>query len=73
MPIILGERVILREYRQTDLEYIREWVNDPEVVDNLSDIFVYPHTLTQTENWLTAQLEGKGNKGFVIAHKGSEE
>lgn len=73
MPIVIGERIILREYRKTDLEYIREWVNDPEVVDNLSDAFVYPHSLTQTENWLTAKIEGKGDKGFVIAYKGSED
>ncbi len=73
MPIIIGERIILREYRQADLKEIREWVNDPEVVANLSDIFLYPHTLTQTENWLTTQLEGKGNEGFVIAHKDSQE
>lgn len=73
MPIILGERIVLREYRKSDLEYIREWVNDPEVVEHLSDIFLYPHTLTQTENWLAAQLEGKGNQGFVIAHRDSQE
>lgn len=73
MPIILGERIILREYRKEDLKDIREWVNDPEVVENMSDIFLYPHTLTQTENWLTAQLEGKGHQGFVIAHKDSQE
>lgn len=73
MPIILGERIILREYRLTDLEAIRGWVNDPEVVANLSDVFLYPHTLTQTENWLTTKLEGKGNQGFVIAHRESQE
>lgn len=73
MPIIIGERIILREYRQADLEDIREWVNDPEVVENLSDVFLYPHTLTQTENWLTAQLDGKGTKGFIIAYKDSQE
>ncbi|NLW46427.1 MAG: GNAT family N-acetyltransferase [Firmicutes bacterium] len=73
MPIILGERIVLREYRKSDLEQIREWVNDPEVVENLSDIFLYPHTLVQTENWLADQLEGRGNQGFVIAHRDSQE
>ena len=73
MPIIIGKRIVLREYRKSDLEHIREWVNDPEVVENLSDVFLYPHTLTQTENWLTMQLEGKGNQGFVIAHRDSQE
>jgi RimJ/RimL family protein N-acetyltransferase len=73
MPIIIGKRIVLREYRKSDLEHIREWVNDPEVVENLSDVFLYPHTLTQTENWLAAKLEGKGNQGFVIAHRDSQE
>ncbi len=73
MPIIIGEGIILREYRKEDLKDIREWVNDPVVVEYLSDIFLYPHTLTQTENWLSAQQDGKGNKGFVIAHKNSQE
>lgn len=31
MPIIIGKRIVLREYRRSDLEHIREWVNDPEV------------------------------------------
>ncbi len=69
MPIISGSRIVLREYRKEDLEYMRKWVNDPAVVDNLSDIFLFPHTLTGTENFLNSKLEGKGNQGFVIADK----
>lgn len=74
MPRLYGERIMLREYRKEDLEYIRMWVNDPEVTRNLSDIFLYPHTLSATENYLNAMLEGKsGEKGFVIADKETEE
>jgi RimJ/RimL family protein N-acetyltransferase len=71
MPYIIGSRIILREYRKEDLEHIRTWVNDPEVVDNLSDIFLYPNTVNQTENFLNSKLEGKGDPGFVIAEKES--
>jgi RimJ/RimL family protein N-acetyltransferase len=58
---------MLREYQKEDLESIRQWVNNPEVVDNLSDIFLYPHPLNQTENWLNLRLNDSSTKGFVIA------
>jgi RimJ/RimL family protein N-acetyltransferase len=67
MPRIYGERIMLREYQKEDLESIRQWVNEPEVVDNLSDIFLYPHTLNQTENFLNSKLNDSNTTGFVIA------
>jgi len=73
MPRLYGERIMLREYKKEDLEYMRKWVNDPEVVNNLSDIFLYPHSLSETESFLNTMLEGKAkNKEFVIADKDSE-
>lgn len=74
MPRLYGERIMLREYKKEDLGCMRMWVNDSEVTKNLSDIFLYPHTLNATENFLNAILEGKSEeKGFVIAHKETEE
>jgi len=56
------------------LPYIRNWVNDPEITNYLSNIFLYPHTVNETEKFLNAMLEGKANmKGFVIAYKDTEE
>jgi RimJ/RimL family protein N-acetyltransferase len=70
MARIYGGRIMLREYQKEDLEYIRQWVNEPDVVNNLSDIFLYPHSLNQTENFLNSRLNDSGEKGFVIAdHK----
>jgi len=71
MPNLIGSKVILREYRREDLEYMRKWVNDPEVVDKMSDIFLFPHSVVQTEAFLNSKLEGKGDPGFVIAEKES--
>ena len=74
MPRIFGERIMLREYKLEDLQYIRKWVNDPEVVDNLSDIFLVPHSLAETEEFLNSVLK-RGRKNtycFVIAEKGTE-
>lgn len=74
MGILIGDRIILREYREDDLPYMRKWVNDPNIIKNLSNIFLYPHTLNETENFLNAILEGTSNiKGFIIAHKDTEE
>jgi RimJ/RimL family protein N-acetyltransferase len=71
MPNIIGSKIMLREYRREDLEHMRKWVNDPEVADKLSDIFLFPHSVVQTENFLNGKLEGKGDPGFVIAEKES--
>lgn len=67
-----GERIILREYRREDLSYMRKWVNDYEITRTLSNVFLYPHTMADTENFINGMIEGK-MKGFVIAHKGSED
>ncbi|THF79476.1 GNAT family N-acetyltransferase [Cohnella fermenti] len=69
MPYLIGEKVMLREYRYEDLVPIRGWVNDPDVVATLSDIFLMPQTLEATESFLQAMMERQPNRaGFVIAH-----
>lgn len=76
MPRIYGERIMLREYQKEDFPYIREWVNDPEIADMLSDdIFAFPHTTRTTEKFLDMMLESdKENlKGFIIADIKTEE
>lgn len=72
MAHIFGQRVILREYRESDFEHIRTWVNDPEVVETLSDIFLYPQAEKQTRKFMDMAMDS-GWKGFVIAHKESGE
>jgi len=54
-----------------DLTHMREWVNDEEITRDLSDIFLYPNTLNDTESYLNNILEGKDSNRahFVIAHK----
>ncbi|MBB6669277.1 GNAT family N-acetyltransferase [Cohnella nanjingensis] len=73
MPHIVGERVRLREYRPEDLVPIRGWVNDAEIVSNLSDIFLYPHTLESTQEFLIAMMDQKPDcRSFVIAEAATE-
>ncbi|WP_195576516.1 GNAT family N-acetyltransferase [Paenibacillus sp. 1001270B_150601_E10] len=73
MPMIIGERVVLREYRESDLPCMRKWVNDPDIVDNLSHIFLYPHSMRDTEQFLNMMMAGNSDtRGFVIADKETE-
>lgn len=71
---LTGNRIILREYRQEDFAYMRKWVNDYEITKYLSDLFIYPQSVKDTESFLNSMIEGRPNmKGFVIAHKDTEE
>jgi RimJ/RimL family protein N-acetyltransferase len=72
VPRLVGERIVLREFMKEDIEHIRKWVNDPSVVDYLSDAFLYPHTLNETERFVNEILDGKSQiRGFVIVEKDS--
>ncbi len=68
MARIYGKRIVLREYQEEDFRYMRKWVNDPEVTDYLSDVFLYPHSMHTSEEFLSFMMEGKNEKtkGFVI-------
>lgn len=68
MAYLKSERIVLREYRMEDLPYMRKWVNNFDITNNLHDIFIYPQTMHDTESFLKMMAEGKGeSKGFIIA------
>lgn len=70
MPHILGERVMLREYREEDFPAIRAWVNDPETTRYLSGAFLAPHTALQTEQYMQNILAGKADGyHFIVARR----
>ena len=73
MPRLIGENIILREYKQEDLIEMNEWKKDRELTNNLSDIFLRPHTLKNTEEFLSFVLTNKTNDiYYVIADKNTE-
>ena len=73
MPRVLGDRVMLREYRQEDLPEIRKWVNDSQVTRFLSTIFWPPQTMADTQQFLDRMLESShAGCNFVIADRQSE-
>lgn len=75
MPRVYSDRIMLREYKKEDFPSIRKWVNDPEVVQYLSDIFLFPHTENMTEAFLNSVLMGneKDSAHFIIADKTTAE
>ncbi|ARC85865.1 acetyltransferase family protein [Clostridium argentinense CDC 2741] len=75
MSRLYGKNIMLREYKREDLPCIRKWVNDHEIIDMLSDIFLSPHTLNFTENYLNSILENTSSNtaNFIIALKETEE
>ncbi|HEY4391792.1 MAG TPA: GNAT family protein [Paenibacillus sp.] len=71
MPHLIGDQIVLREYRKEDLPSIRKWVNDPEITGMLSTVFTFPQSEYDTESFLNMMIEGKANgmRGFIIADK----
>ncbi|UHA72811.1 GNAT family N-acetyltransferase [Paenibacillus sp. 481] len=73
MPHYFGNRIRLREYRESDMEAMRKWVNDPEVTESLHDLFLSPHSYTTTESFKNEVMKPRDNiRSFVIAEKESE-
>ncbi len=73
MPRLVGETVMLREYRQEDLPEIRRWVNDQETIRYLSSRFWAPQTLLDTQQFLENMLQSShSGSNFIIADKRDE-
>lgn len=73
MPHLVGETIMLREYRQDDIPSIREWVNDPQTTRYLSPIFWPPQTMTDTEEFMSRMLQSSHiGCNFVVADKRDE-
>lgn len=47
-----GKKVRIRALEKKDLDFVMEWVNDPEITKNLSSLFLYPTSKEQEEKWL---------------------
>lgn len=75
MPVLTGEKVILRPYRRSDLPHILSWTNDMETTRNLAaDVFVHPYTEVNGESFLNSCLAGDFKRpSFVIARRDNEE
>lgn len=74
MGYVIGERIMLRDYRESDLTSMRKWVNDPETIKTLSSTFTKVQTEQSTSSFLNAILSGNmQGHFFVIADKSTQE
>lgn len=68
MPRVLGQRVMLREYKAEDIGDIRKWVNDASSTRYLSTRFWPAQTMVDSEEFLSRMLQSSHNAyNFVIA------
>ena len=68
MPQLIGERIMLREYRAEDIHAIRSWVNDAQTTRYLSTRFWPPQTEVDSQEFLSRMLQSSHNAyNFVIA------
>ena len=65
MPRLIGDNIILREYRKADLPFINSFVNDYEITVNLSDIFLRNHPLESTEKYLNSIFHSSRDLIFI--------
>ncbi len=69
MPRLIGQQVMLREYRSEDFEPMRQWVNDENVTRYLATRFWAPQTTVDTQEFLSRMMQSSHNGyNFVIAN-----
>ena len=74
MPHLFGKNIMLREYRRDDLPFITAWVNDAETTKYLGDLFVWPQTVRNSDDFLESRLSGSRREAsFVIADKYTQD
>ncbi|WP_127534059.1 GNAT family N-acetyltransferase [Paenibacillus kobensis] len=67
-------RIMLREYQTEDVLFLRQWVNHPEIVNLLSDVFLFPQTVNETERFVNAMMTMHADvRGFIIQLRESKE
>lgn len=70
MPYLYGDTIMLREYRQDDMQAIRAWVNDADSVRYLSSRYWMPQSYADTADFLDHVTHaGPNGAYFVIAQK----
>ncbi len=73
MPRLMGDKVLLREYRPDDAAAIRAWANDMETIRYLSSRYWMPQTQADAADFVDhAMRAGVNGAYFVIAAREDE-
>ena len=68
MPVLKGQRIMLREYRSEDFGAISAWINDENTTRWMSTRFWPPQTAVDVQEYLSRMLQSSPNAyNFVIA------
>jgi len=68
MPVLKGQRIMLREYRSEDFGAISAWINDENTTRWMSTRFWPPQTAVDVQEYLSRMLQSSPNAyHFVIA------
>ncbi|MGI6173214.1 MAG: GNAT family N-acetyltransferase [Christensenellales bacterium] len=67
---VIGENIVLREFRAEDISAMRAWVTDNDTARFLGGTYNRPNTWEDTENYLRNILNGNaGGYNFAVAEK----
>ncbi|WP_202710283.1 GNAT family N-acetyltransferase [Sporosalibacterium faouarense] len=64
--MLLGKKVKLRGIKEEDVQLAYEYMNDPDVIKNLTPGIPYPMTLQREKAWYENQKEMKDTYNFAI-------
>jgi RimJ/RimL family protein N-acetyltransferase len=64
MPYLIGKRIRLRAAEKTDIDVFYQWVNDPEVTENLT--LVFPMSRVEEERWYENMLQQPPSKHVMV-------
>jgi RimJ/RimL family protein N-acetyltransferase len=69
--ILEGEKCVLREWRKEDINELIRLANNKKIYNNLRDMFPYPYTQKDAENWINFVLNNNlPQTNFAIIYKG---
>lgn len=68
MRLDLGDGILIREFREDDIESLVEQADNPNVSRNLEDRFPYPYTVADAHKYLAEVAEQDPVTSFAIAN-----
>ena len=69
--ILEGKKCVLREWRKEDIKVLIQLANNKKIFNNLRDVFPYPYTKRDAENWINFVLSNNlPQTNFVITYHG---
>ncbi len=62
----MSQNVSLRQWTESDVDSLTKYANNKKIFDNMRDMFPYPYTLTDAENFIKRVSGDNPTKVFAI-------